>query len=151
MYFPALKKIIDTYVRILVAVYANTFLTIDITYSEFAQLIKAIEENNRTVPLHKDCSDNDDLSNIHKQIQVVADQYFTEEDNKQLAIFQKDITINTPLAARLVGSAHFDTITTIVFVESLFPIKFAIFLIVSSLLLLVSDIFAFALLWVLGN
>ena len=56
----------DTHVRILVIIHTNTFLIADRAYSKFAQLIKATEENDGTVPLCKDCSSTNDLSNLCK-------------------------------------------------------------------------------------
>ena len=48
---------------------------------------------------------------------MVATQYFIGEGNKQLAIFQRETTTNTPLEAGLIGLTCFDTITIMVFIK----------------------------------
>ena len=104
----------------------NAFLIVDSSYSKFKLFIEVIKENNRIIPLHEDYSGNDNLSKLHKQIQVVAAYYFIEEDNEQLAIYQRDINVNTPLVVRSVNPTYFNTITIIAFMESLFIIKYII-------------------------
>ena len=49
------------------------------------------------------------------------------------------------------SSTWFNTLTVIAFTKSLFQIKYRIFSIESSLLLLVSNVFLFVILWVSGN
>ena len=80
--FLALKRLSDTHIRILVAVFTNAFLIVDSSYSKFLQLIEKTKNNNGTVPLHEDCSRNDNLSRLHKQLQMVAAQYFVDDDTK---------------------------------------------------------------------
>ena len=64
--FLALKRLLGTYVRILVVAHANVFLTVDSSYSKFVQLMKKTKDNNRIVPLYKDYSSTDNLSRLYK-------------------------------------------------------------------------------------
>ena len=66
MSFPALKRLLNTHIRILVAVFTNAFLITNSSYSKFIWLMKETKKNDGIVLLCEDYDRNNDLLRLYK-------------------------------------------------------------------------------------
>ena len=128
MGFVELRKISDSYTRMLFSLYSHNFASTNIFYDVFNEIFsQRIEVLPKKIVFDKDLISKDEFSLLAEWLLVAIAKYIAGIDKVLLARLRRNIQSIAPLEVELLDDPRVDMLVVIAFLELIYLIKYAIF------------------------
>ena len=128
MGFVELHKMADMYTRMLFSLYSHNFISADICYDMFKEIFnQRMEEFSEEIVFDEDFIVEDEFSSLAEQLLVSIAKYIVGTNKILLAKLRRDIQSIILMDAGILDNLRVDTLAAMVFLELMYPVKYAIF------------------------
>ncbi len=139
MGFATLGTMSDTQTRILISIFSHCFINADLSFEIFRDILGKLDGGEDERVYDADFMNEKDFDPFIEWLLIAAAKYIAEDDESTLSKLRRNIQSITPYDAGILGNSKVDTLAAAAFLEVLYPVKYAIFLVEQGLSILMSS------------